>query len=51
MLKYLKRLVGDSLIYGLSGVISKMIGIFLVPVYTRLFLPDDYGLLLFIDGY
>jgi O-antigen/teichoic acid export membrane protein len=49
MLKYLKRLAGDFLIYGLSGVISKMIGIFLVPVYTRLFLPDDYGIINLIN--
>src|SRR6478736_4797080 len=45
MLKHLKQLAGDSLIYGLSGIVSKMIGIFLVPVYTRLFLPKDYGII------
>ncbi|HUZ59152.1 MAG TPA: oligosaccharide flippase family protein [Hanamia sp.] len=45
MLKYLKQLTGDSLIYGISGIVSKMIGIFLVPIYTRLFLPKDYGII------
>jgi O-antigen/teichoic acid export membrane protein len=45
MLKYLKQITSDSLIYGISGVVSKMIGIFLVPIYTRLFLPKDYGII------
>lgn len=45
MLKHLKQLTHDSLIYGISGIISKMIGIFMVPIYTRLFLPEDYGII------
>ena len=49
MLKHLKQLAGDSLIYGLSGIVSKMIGIFLVPIYTRLFLPQDYGIINLIN--
>src|ERR1700692_3877896 len=49
MLKHLKQLAGDSLIYGLSGIVGKMIGIFLVPVYTRLFLPKDYGIINLIN--
>lgn len=49
MLKHLKQLAGDSLIYGLPGIVSKMIGIFLVPIYTRLFLPKDYGIINLIN--
>lgn len=49
MLKHLKQLTSDSLIYGVSGVVSKMIGIFLVPIYTRLFLPKDYGIINLIN--
>ncbi len=49
MLKHLKQLTSDSLIYGISGIISKMIAIFLVPVYTRLFLPKDYGIINLIN--
>lgn len=45
MLKQLKQLAGDSMIYGLSGVITRMIGIFLIPIYTRLFVPADYGII------
>lgn len=49
MLKHLKQLAGDSLIYGVSGIIGKMIGIFLVPIYTRLFSPEDYGIINLIN--
>jgi O-antigen/teichoic acid export membrane protein len=49
MLKYLKRLASDSIIYGLSGVIISLINLFLVPVYTRIFQPSDYGTLNLIN--
>ena len=39
----LKQLGKDSLIYGLGGVLAKSIGFFLLPVYTRIFDPADYG--------
>ena len=49
MLKQLKQLAGDSLIYGLSGIITRMIGIFLIPIYTRIFVPKDYGIINLIN--
>lgn len=49
MLKHLKQLAGDSLVYGLSGIVGKMISIFLVPIYTRLFMPKDYGIINLIN--
>ncbi len=49
MLKQLKQLGSDSLIYGLSGIITRMIGIFLIPIYTRLFVPEDYGIINLIN--
>ncbi|MFI5212165.1 MAG: lipopolysaccharide biosynthesis protein [Ignavibacteria bacterium] len=41
----LKKLVKESLIYGLSGYISKFIGVFLLPLYTFALKPADYGIL------
>jgi O-antigen/teichoic acid export membrane protein len=41
----LKRLTKESLIYGLSGYISKMISVFLLPLYTAVLTPKDYGIL------
>ncbi|MCC7159431.1 MAG: oligosaccharide flippase family protein [Ignavibacteria bacterium] len=41
----LKKLIRESFIYGLSGYISKFIGVFLLPLYTSVLTPSDYGIL------
>lgn len=41
----LKRLAKESLIYGLSGYISKSISLLLLPLYTAVLTPEDYGIL------
>ena len=38
-----KQLGKDSLVYGIGGIMSKAIGFFLLPIYTRIFSPADYG--------
>ncbi|MCD4653897.1 oligosaccharide flippase family protein [bacterium] len=43
--KHVKILAGESAIYGIPGVIGSFIGIFLVPVYTRIFDPSEYGII------
>ncbi|MFN4993034.1 MAG: hypothetical protein ACK5FU_00070, partial [Bacteroidota bacterium] len=43
--KSIRSLVSDSLIYGMAGVISRFIGFFLTPLYTRVYSPADYGVL------
>jgi len=49
MIKHVKQLAGDSLIYGISGVMSRMIGILLIPIYTKIFLPAQFGILNLIN--
>lgn len=39
----LKAFGKDFLIYGLSSSIGKFVSLLLVPVYTRIFTPQDYG--------
>ena len=39
----LNQLGKDSLIYGLGGILAKGIGFILLPIYTRIFTPADYG--------
>ena len=39
----LKQLGKDSLIYGIGGIFAKGVSFFLLPVYTRIFTPADYG--------
>src|SRR5690606_13740922 len=39
------RLSKDTLIYGLGGALGSVIGILLAPILTRLFSPEDYGII------
>ncbi|TAN42072.1 MAG: hypothetical protein EPN22_13535 [Nitrospirae bacterium] len=39
----LRQLAKDSVIYGIGGAAVKGISFFLLPVYTRIFTPADYG--------
>jgi O-antigen/teichoic acid export membrane protein len=40
----LQKLGKESLIYGLSGVLTRFVSIFLTPIYTGIFVPSDYGI-------
>ena len=39
----LKKLAGQTVIYGLSSVVGRLLNYLLVPLYTRVFLPEEYG--------
>jgi len=41
----LKQLLGDVFIYGLSSVIGRAINFLLLPIFTRILSPTDYGVL------
>jgi len=43
MLQHLRRLSSQTLIYGLGDAISRFAALFLLPIYTRVLSPDDYG--------
>ena len=43
MLKQIKGLLSDSAIYGLSGVLQQIVGLLVLPVYTRHLSTEDYG--------
>lgn len=45
MIKKIKQLSKDSLIYGIGGVAVKGLSFFTMPIYTRIFLPEEYGAL------
>lgn len=45
MLKELKRIFKDTVIYGLGSLLPKAAGIILVPIYTRFLVPADYGII------
>jgi O-antigen/teichoic acid export membrane protein len=41
--KRVSQLGGETVVYGIAGTISRFIGIFLIPLYTRAYSPADYG--------
>lgn len=42
-MKGLKSLAGQTALYGLSSVIGRFLNYLLVPLYTHIFLPKEYG--------
>ncbi len=39
----LKKLVSQTAIYGLPTILGRFLNYFLVPIYVKLFLPEEYG--------
>jgi len=40
----LKQLASDTAVYGLSSIVGRMLNFLLVPLYTQVFVPGEYGL-------
>lgn len=45
VVQHIRQLGKESVVYGLSGLFGKVIGLALIPVYTRVFAPSDYGII------
>ncbi len=43
MLARLLQLARHSAVYGLGGIVSRLVAVFLLPIYTRYLEPDDLG--------
>ncbi len=43
-MKKLKELLSDTLVYGISSVLARFINYLLVPFYTDVFRPEQYGI-------
>ena len=39
----LKQLAGQTVIYGMSTILARIINFLFVPIYTRLLTPESYG--------
>ena len=44
-----KALLKDSMAYGVASILSRFIGFLLMPLYTRILTPEDYGVLNIIN--
>ena len=53
-MKRLKQLGQDSIIYGIGGILARSVSFILLPIYTRVFSPEQYGsieMLILISGF
>lgn len=41
----LKKLAGQTAVYGLSSIVGRLLNYFLVPLYTRVFVTGEYGII------
>jgi O-antigen/teichoic acid export membrane protein len=39
----IKKLAGQTIIYGLSSIVPRFLNYLLVPIHTRVFFPEQYG--------
>src|SRR5574344_1083674 len=39
----LKQLAGETAIYGMSTILARVVNFLLVPLYTRVLIDSDYG--------
>ncbi len=47
----LKKLAGQTAIYGLSSIVGRLLNYLLVPLYTRIFLTEEYGIVVELYTY
>jgi O-antigen/teichoic acid export membrane protein len=50
-LKPLKDLAGQTVVYGLSSIVGRLLNYFLVPLYTRAFSTGEYGTVTMLFAY
>jgi len=50
-LSVLKKLAGETVIYGGSSIIGRFLNWWLVPFYTRMFAPEQYGIVSNVYAY
>ncbi|KKG31710.1 flippase [Methanosarcina mazei] len=41
----LKKIIKDSSIYSVNNILTSVVSLFLLPLYTRIFVPADYGII------
>lgn len=47
----LKRLAGDTVLYGLGSILPKFLNFLLVRLHTKVFLPAEYGVISYLYSY
>lgn len=47
----LKKLASQTAVYGLSSILGRLLNYLLVPLYTNIFLPEEYGVVTELYAY
>jgi O-antigen/teichoic acid export membrane protein len=47
----LRKLAGQTAIYGMSSIIGRLLNYLLVPIYTRVFIPSEFGVIAELYAY
>ncbi len=47
----IKKLAGETVIYGASSILGRLLNWLLVPLYTNLFIPEQYGIVTNLMSY
>jgi len=47
----LKKLAGETAIYGVSSIVGRFLNWLLFPIYTYIFVPDEYGIVANLMSY
>ena len=47
----IKKLARQTAVYGISSVVGRILNYLLVPLYTRLFTPSEYGVVTELYAY
>ncbi|CAN5295036.1 oligosaccharide flippase family protein [soil metagenome] len=47
----IKKLAGETAVYGLSSIVGRLLNYLLVPIYTRVFVPEEYGIVTELYAY
>lgn len=47
----LKKLAGETVIYGVSSILGRLLNWLLVPLYTNIFFPEEYGIVTNLMSY
>jgi O-antigen/teichoic acid export membrane protein len=47
----IKKLAGETVLYGFGNILPKFLNFLLLPIHTRFFAPDEYGVVGYLLGY
>ena len=51
MIDKLKELTKDTALYGISTIVGRFLNFILVPFYTNVFAPDEFGIYSYIYAF